>query len=467
MSVPEPTVRQLGAVHACGLAIWFACGLFALAIDDPRLRYPEHLLAVGVMGAAWLWSIHAAPTFSRRTVAIACALGLLLRIAAIFEAPAFSDDVFRYVYEGRVVWHRGLGFPFAHPPSEAPLLGVPAHLLDEAWLRINHPHITTIYPPLAQSVFVLAGGLGELLGAPLLWLKLLLVLADLGTWAIVAAMLRREGRPIALSLAWGLCPLILFEIAREGHADSLSSLGLALGIFAFSSARPRLGWIGFALAALAKLNGLVAMAVAARSTRRGLALGLLLASLLAIPFLLAGAQAGFAIGQYATRWRAGDGAFSLILLLADGLVGGEWRQLTESGFTITKHQVARAITASLGAGLALRVLWPPAPMEAIPKRAGLLFLLLLLLAPTLHPWYVAWILPFAVLEDFPPRRAILALAFLSPLLHHPGWLELSTGEWTDLGWVRALVHLPTWALLLAPRFRLGYRSSSCPSKKDS
>jgi hypothetical protein len=376
------------------------------------------------------------------------------------SAPAFSDDVFRYVYEGRVVWVHGPAFPFLHPPADAPALGVPAHLLDEAWLRINHPHITTIYPPLAQVVFAAAGGLGELFGAPLLWLKLFLLAADLGTQAISMALLARQGRPIALSLSWALCPLVVFEIAREGHADSASALGLALGIYAFSLARPRLGYAGFALAALAKLNGLVAMAAALRSTRRGALIGLGLASLLAVPFLLAGEHAGFGLGQYATRWKSGDGLFSLVLLAAEAIIGGEWRRLTESGLTITKHELARVITALIGAALAFVVLRRPAPMEEIPRRAGLLLLGLLLIAPTLHPWYVVWVLPFVVLEGFPARRAILALAFLAPLLHHPSWVALSTGEWTDVPWVRALVHLPVWALLL-------YAHWPCRSNKGS
>jgi hypothetical protein len=455
MAAPKPTVRHLWPL------VWFACGLWALAIDDPRLRYPEHLLAVGIMGVAWLETIRAASNFSRRATMLACALGLALRIASLFAAPAFSDDVFRLVYEGRVVWFGGPGFPFAHPPSDAPALGVPPHLLDEAWLRINHPHITTIYPPFAQTVFVVGGGLGELFGAPLLWLKGLLILADLGTWAILIALLHRDRRPLALSLAWGLSPLIVFEIAREGHADSLSSLGLTLGMFAFASGRHALGQLGFGLATLSKLNGIVATIAAARSTRRGLAIGLALTSMLAVPFLLAGSQAGFGVTQYATRWRSGDGLFSWVLWLSEMILGGDWAQLGDS--TITRHQLARAISAVLGIALALKVLRPPAPVEAIPKRAGLLLLLLLMMSPTLHPWYVAWILPFAVLHDFSARPAILALGFLAPLLHHPGWIELSTGEWTDIAWVRALVHVPVWTLLLSQ----GYRFFSCPSKRDS
>jgi hypothetical protein len=208
------------------------------------------------------------------------------------------------------------------------------------------------------------------------------------------------------------------------------------------------------MAALSKLNGLIAMTAALRSTRRGALLGLGLASLLAVPFFF-GRQAAFGLSQYATRWRSGDGLFSLILLASEAIVGGDWKSF-DDGLTITKHGVARAITALIGIASAFVVLRRPAPVEAIPKRAGLLLLLLLLIAPTLHPWYVVWVLPFAVVEGM--LLPILTLAFLAPLLHHPNWLALESGEWTDLGWVRALVHIPVWSALL-------YAAASCRSKK--
>ena len=66
-----------------------------------------------------------------------------------------------------------------------------------------------------------------------------------------------------------LSPIAILEIGRDGHADSLSALGLAIGVFGFSRLRPREGYVGFALAALAKLNGLIVFVAALRATRRG------------------------------------------------------------------------------------------------------------------------------------------------------------------------------------------------------
>lgn len=420
----------------------------SFALDDPRLRYPAHLAAMAVAAAGWITLAERGPG---RFFGVAILAGVALRIWGIATAPAFSDDVFRYVYEGRVVWSEGLGFPFAHAPAEAPALGVDPALLDNAWLRINHPELATIYPPFAQLTFALAGGIAASGVGALVALKSLLVLADVG----VAAILHRAAGPRA-AVAWWLCPVVIVEIAREGHADSLSALGLALFVLAFTKGRPTAGYLGAVVAALAKLNGLIVLLAALRATRRGAwVLGAL--ALLALPFLLAGAHAGEGLGAYATRWRAGDGLFSVLLELAELLLGGDWRHV--GPYTLTRHQLARGLTAIAFAGVALATLRRRPPLDAVAARAGTLLFALLLLSPTFHPWYVTWLLPFAfAAPGFAWRVPVFYLAAASPLLHHPTYLALTTGIWTDLAGVRALVHGPALIaalVVLVRRARLG------------
>lgn len=459
--------RRPDGPHGVALLVWVLSLAGIIALDDPRLRYPAYLLGAAGLGLSYLFLVARAARLSPRLWQLAVLLGLGARLFLLWEPPAFSDDVFRYVYEGRVVWVEGPGFPFRHPPSEAPRLGVPQALLDEAWLRINHPSIATIYPPFAQAVFAAAGGLGALTGGHLVWLKALLVLADLGVWALLWLGLRRRELPVALSLVWGLCPLVVLEFAQEGHADSLSALGLALSACGFVWARPKVGYLGLGLAALAKLNGLLVLPVAFRVTRRGLWVAILVASALAIPWLLVGSDAGQGLGAYASRWRAGDGLFSLLLQLSELILGGEWRRIGK--ITVTHHQLARALTGIILAIYGLWLVRFPIERDQFCGRAAMLLFGVLLCTPTLHPWYITWVLPFLVLaDDFPGRRAILLLVFLSPLLHHPGFLELQRDRWEDLAWVRAIVHLPVWAVWVWELVRaggFGYPRRACPSAK--
>lgn len=420
-----------------------------LLLDDPRRRFPAFVALGALSAAGWIGLSRVPPSAApgRRALVVTLILALSFRAWALTLPPAFSEDVYRYVYEGRAALAAGPAFPFEHAPAAGPHRGLPPELFDEAWLRINHAHIPTIYPPFAQATFVLAAGLSAWSGASTLTvLKLLLVGAELLAFGLLLVMSRRRGQgpnPAVHALA---CPLAVLEIAREGHADSLSVLGFALFCYAFAQARPSLGYVGLALAALGKLNGVVVLPAALRSTRRGLLVALPLFLMLGLPVALAGPAALTGLGEYAERWRSGDGVFSLLLWLSEGLLGGDYVMLGEHA--LTRHRLARGLSLAVFVAATVVVLRPPAPMALAPERAGRLLLLLLLLAPTLHPWYALWTLPFLVYGG-PERRAIIALLALAGLGHHASWLDLGPG-WEDRPLVRAIVHLPVWLCFLGP-----------------
>jgi hypothetical protein len=433
-------------LHAVALVAWGSSFALALSLDDPRLRFIPFILAFGTAQlAAWggaRWAPDSGPRVDRWVIG----LGAVARLWALALAPAFSDDVFRYVYEGRVVWFTDLGFPFRVPPADAPAAGVPPVVLDEAWLRINHPSVPTIYPPLAQAVFVAAGGLSLVTGfSGLSILKTTLVAAET---AVVTALLKRREHRRGVLYAWWLSPLAIWATAREGHVDMLSACCLAVGAAAFLRGRTRLGHAGFAAAALAKLNGLLALVASVRRAPRALGPALLLLALLGAPLLVAGSEATQGLGAYATRWRSGDGLFSVLARVAEIGLGGDWARV--GPWTLTRAQLARALAAGAWVGLVALRLRRPASVSKIPSDAAFVLLVLLLCAPTLHPWYGVWLLPFLALRggtDHPVALGTLVTAL--PLLHHAAWLQLEDGVWRDLPSVRAAVHGGAWFALLA------------------
>ncbi|MBI2375436.1 MAG: hypothetical protein HYV07_15680 [Deltaproteobacteria bacterium] len=418
-------------------ASW-ALGLTAtLLLEDPARSYPAYLGLSLVSAVGWLAVLRSdrppLPGFQTIT--------LLLWALALTRAPAFSMDAARYVFEGRAVWYKGPTFPFRVPPAEAPGHGLPSALFDELYTQINHPELRTIYPPLAQLVFALAGGLGELVGSHLLWLRLFLSAAAIGGLAVMHRLAPRSN-------AWTLlgCPILITETAREGHADSLTLLGLALFAGAFASERARLGHVGLGLSALSKLQGAILWPLAARSSARGAILGAGIASGVLLPLAFVGPSALEGLSAYASRWRAGDGAFSLLLRLSELLIGGDHRFVATLGHTLTRHELARAMAGCLFVVAYAQLLRQRREGREVPRTAGVLLLLLLLLSPTLHPWYTTWLLAFVPFMTVGRRSALLLLA-AAPLLHHPSWLAATRGQWQDLGMVRALVHLPAWTLL--------------------
>jgi len=87
---------------------------------------------------------------SRSLLLLGLVFAALFRLAIIFSPPYLSDDIFRYIWDGRV---QAAGVnPYRYIPAEEPL----AQLRDEEiYTHINRREsVRTIYPPIAQAAFL-------------------------------------------------------------------------------------------------------------------------------------------------------------------------------------------------------------------------------------------------------------------------------------------------------------------------
>ena len=140
------------------------------------------VLTLGLLAAASLALAFAARRLETAVHPQAAVLGvaLLLRLLALPLPATLSDDTLRYLWDGKVARS---GFnPYAHAP-EAPEL---APLRDEAWRRMPHRDVPTVYPPLAITAFSIA----TLLPFPLLGWKTLVAGADLAALGAQTAAMR-------------------------------------------------------------------------------------------------------------------------------------------------------------------------------------------------------------------------------------------------------------------------------------
>ncbi len=111
---------------------------------------PRFLLVFGLMFSVYVFSV---VMILRRNLRGRWLVGYIFLVAVVCRvillgaAPTLSTDIYRYLWEGRVIaaGHN----PFGLAPS-APEL---EFLRDDNYTKINHPHLETIYPPFAQAVF--------------------------------------------------------------------------------------------------------------------------------------------------------------------------------------------------------------------------------------------------------------------------------------------------------------------------
>lgn len=353
---------------------------------------------------------------------LAFSTALIFGTALVFAPPLLSDDLYRYLWEGRL-WLEGVN-PYRIAPSDPAL----AHLRDGLWTQINNKPLGSIYPPLSQLLFVVV----QWLGGAVWTLKLLALFAHV----LCVALLGLISTARKASLALALNPLMLSEAALNGHFDILC--GLALLTSAWALARNRYVQAGVAAGAAVglKVVGLIALPLFVRRPRAlgatGLASALLLLPLV-WPRTLVDRVSG--PGQFATRWRGNESVFGALDWLS--------RQLLEEG--------SAALVARSAVGMALVALCAWVAHRHVPPLQAIRGLLwaLLLLSPQVHPWYLAWLLPIEVAAAG-SAGLVWSAAVLCAYAPLDRWV--AEGVWDMPLWMQILEYaVVALALVLDPR----------------
>ncbi len=395
-------------------------------------------------GVAWLWALYALGRSARvRLVPVVVGGGLLLRLLFFLSTPILENDHQRYLWDGAVV-ARGLD----------PYLHAPAALLDDAsaagpeWEAlvaegrgvleaVNHPHLATIYPPVAEGAFAVAHHLAPFkpLGLRVVWLLL-----DLAVLLLLARGLGAvPDRAWQLSIYWWN-PLLVKEVYNSLHMEPvlLAFLTAALvwaGRRRILAASTALGfaigaklWPALWLPLILRQRGLRPRVVLA-----GAAIATVLAAVLLLPLVRHGVEGASGLGAYARGWEMNDSAFVLLQGLAGLVVPAD------------PAFAARVALGVLLLGLLVLLLRRPVEnAQDLTRRALVLVAALFLLSPTQYPWYFLWCLPVLALR---PSFALLLLTVTLPLYYlRFRFVEWGIPGWFDYGLVW-LIFVPTWILL--------------------
>lgn len=336
-----------------------------------------------------------------------------------------SDDVNRYVWEGRVL--RSGANPYLLAPTDPSLLA----LRDEIWTGINHPDYTAIYGPAATGLFALLGTVGESLAG----FKAAMVMADLLALLVLLGLLRHLRLPLQWALFYALHPLVLIAFAGEGHLESWVLLALALALWARTAGNIRSMFLCLAVAGLFKWT-----------------------ALLALPFFLRRDNLRHA-------W-----AVVLPLLLGIGLAPGPWPALFDSLHRfVVSEQFNSGIYRMLMLGLPetlvpwvaislliVMALWLRLSCPRLPEALLNSFGWLCLLAGTVHYWYLTVLVLLLCLS---PQRvwalwtALVATSFMAQIS------QVETGQWREWALAPWFQYGPLFALMAWDLLRSGRHSS--------
>jgi alpha-1,6-mannosyltransferase len=409
------------------------CGLLLVFDLAHHLVSTLALLAAGFL--ALLFAARRLET-GRGPVGRAVLLGaLLLRLPLLPLPPTLSDDVLRYLWDGKVA-AAGLN-PYALAPKAEEL----ARLRDGAWRRLPHQEVPTVYPPLAVALFSIASRAPF----PLLSWKLAATGADLLACWLLIHLARGLGLPEGRTAWYAWNPLVALEVAGMGHVDALGVAAVVGAVLWLLPRSRRLGAAATMAAAgvLAKLVPIAAFPLWARQSGRpwrflGMAGGLVAMAVLPVlaatkgvpPGLVAyGVSWEFNGPLYEPLWRLLDAA-GAAPALARGLDRLKvWTQMWEAWNPVYPYLYPQFLAKlALAAGMGFAVLASLRERDPV-AGTGRLFGRLLLLSATVYPWYLLWVLPWAALRR---DAAWLALSGLILLSYLPQLMGVALMPWAYL-----------------------------------
>ena len=462
----------LGVIGLASLLGYLAArGVGDLRADTPGFEvaylatFALYLLAVVVV-------LRLTPTAGSPLPALAliAVFGLLFRALLLPMPPTLSDDMFRYVWDGRVQ-AAGLS-PYRYPPSAPQVAGL--HAGDQTiWPHINRQDAITVYPPGAQIAFAL---IWRIAGNSVTGFKTAFVLAELAGGLALLGLLRALGQPLERVLIYLWSPLLVFEVAHSGHVDGLMLPLLILAFWARVKNRPWLLGLALGAATLVKLFPLILVPALlpiglAGSWRTHWRARLVPAAkmLLAFSAIMAAAyvpyliQPGAAVGFLPKYF---DENFNL------GLAKGLFVLAPHLG--LSGARLANGVTfgglAVLGA---LFVLRPAADARAALSRCVWLIAWFTLFTQNLFPWYLLWLLPLIVLFLEPGAVLGFKLSASTAWLVYCGSAALAYMffiKWRVITWSQVAEFAPLYLLLalaLLPRARasLGRAFSFWPERQ--
>ena len=376
---------------------------------------------------------------------------LIFRVTLLSTTPVLSDDIYRYVWDGKVANH-GIN-PYRYPPEADNLKGI----RDEAiYPYVNHKSVHTIYPPLSQYFFQAVTWIYPSVFA----MKLALLLFDLGIIIMIFLILRFLDRSLGWILVYAWNPLVILEFSGSGHMDAVP-----IFLFLFSlliAMKSRSIWAG-AVLALSFLTKFVSIMLLpffedVRSRWKTIAIMsgtvMLLLGSGYLAFADAGSNMNKGLFEYASTWEFNSSWYSLTYHYVQDLFNIPASAETFLGFatnnearTVTKFMLMCAGFLIYG-GVYIHHIRKSyeGQKENILSAAFIIIAVLTLLSPTLHPWYVIWVIPFLCFFPNPAWILFSGLVFLSYSVlkeYH------TTGVWQESLVIRLWEYVPFYALLFS------------------
>lgn len=319
--------------------------------------------------------------------------GVLMRLILLFAFPALSDDIYRFIWDGRIL----LDFadPYEFLPSEYVDQGIEG-VNQALYAKLNSQEYYSVYPPFNQVFFFLSALFSpnsEYWSAVLL--RVIILTFELGNISLIRKLLKHYKLPQKYGLLYALNPMIILELTGNLHFEAIMVFFLLLALWYYEQNKLHWSAVFFGLSVATKFLPLIFLPLLFRKIgfKKTAVYSTITIGILMVSFLpLINTDHVWAIKEsmelyfqkfefnaslyYVTRWYGFQLAGHNIIAVA-----GKWMMLATLGSILLYSFVGKK--------------------RRLPEQMMWVWALYVLFATTVHPWYT---IPLLVMSIFTHKQ---------------------------------------------------------------
>ncbi len=370
-------------------------------------------------------------------------LALACRLSLVPHEP--SDDVNRYLWEGKVLSH-GIS-PYHYAPDHPSLKNLSQS--DPFFSRLNHPDMSAAYPPLILLFFSVLGQISYQAQS----IKISMIVFDLAVICLLLVLLKRRSLDLRWVILYAFNPVILYSFAGQGHFDVVQIFFLLTALLLFDKRHWICMFVCLGLAFQSKYMAVLCVPFFVRKDNARYLWAFVLAAVVPyLPFVLHDHHHLFSsLWAFGGRMAFNGSCHALLRVVFQGIQPATFvcGCLLLVGMVFGYKYFHPELNEKFSDG----------PVSG----CFFVFGLVLVLSPTIHFWYISWVIPFLVFR--PTASWFLLCLTISGYFVANGHLHL-TGKWHLPAWVMVVEWLPFYLLLFRDIWLGRKRSRVIWSPKD-
>ena len=393
--------------------------------------------------AAYVWIAHNGASIGWKHIAL---LALLSRVLIIAAFPNLSDDVFRFIWDGRLA-HVGIN-PMTVLPSQ--VVGIDPLFPETLFGQLNSPGYYTVYPPLAQWIFYISTIIQtETLWSEVIFMKVIVLLFDVGSMIGMVKLMRLMDLNPSLMAWYVLNPLVIIEISGNLHFEGIMICFIVWMIYFLQNSKFTLSGLALGFSVITKLLPLMFIPLIWFSQKKSKVLPMFFLSAMLVllafaPYIVGPISGGAGFSEsldlYMRKFEFNASLYYLLRWVGYGLYGFNMIHVVGPGLA--------AIVLLLLVYLAYRY-GPGADYTLLIHLMLISFCVFLFCSMTVHPWYVCIPIALACFSKFRFPIVWSGLIFLT-------YINYSYDPYRENLWVVGIEYVVVFCVLLWEINRYGW-----------